>query len=121
MAASAAADTPATVPRQPACTQASTPATGSCSTIGTQSAVRIASTTPGVAVTSASASSMASSRPNAPLPRSAAPTTRTPAPCTWRAKTKSSGLAPKPAASRRRFSSTQPGSSPTLRLRFSVA
>ena len=37
------------MPRQPACTQASTPATGSCSTIGTQSAVRIASTTPGVA------------------------------------------------------------------------
>src|SRR6185437_5974569 len=119
MAARAAAVTPATVPRQPACTQASTPATGSCSTTGTQSAVKIASTTPGEVVTSASAPGMASSRDCAPLPRSASATTATPAPCTWRAKTKSPGAAPNAVASRCRFSSTQPGSSPTLRLRFS--
>ena len=91
MAATAAAHTRATVPRQPACTQASTPATGSCRTIGTQSAVKMASTTPGAVVTRASVSAIASSRLNAPLPRSASPTIRTPAPWTWRAKTKSRG------------------------------
>src|SRR5580693_10024 len=121
IAATAAAGTRATVPRQPACTQASTPATGSCSTIGTQSAVKMASTTSGEVVTSASVSGTASSRVNAPLPRSAGPTIRTPAPCTWRAKTKSPGFAPRAAARRRRFSMTRAGSSPTDRLRLSVA
>src|SRR6516225_10115997 len=121
MAATAAAQTRATVPRQPAWTQARTPATGSCSTTGTQSAVKMASTTPGDVVTSASVSAIAPSRVNAPLPRSASPTIRTPAPWTWRAKTKSPGRAPRAAASRRRFSRTLAGSSPTLRLRFSVA
>ena len=76
MAATATAGTRATVPRQPAWTQARTPATGSCRTIGTQSAVRMASTTPGVVVTSASASAIASSRVNAPPPRSVSPTVR---------------------------------------------
>src|SRR6202021_2215777 len=46
----------ATMPRQPACTQASTPATGSCRTIGTQSAVKMASTTSGEGVTRGSVS-----------------------------------------------------------------
>src|SRR5215475_2292851 len=49
IAASAACAVRATVPRQPACTQASTWAAGSYRTMGTQSATRIASTVPGVA------------------------------------------------------------------------
>src|SRR5579859_5939751 len=121
IAVTAAAGIRATMPRQPACTQASTPATGSCSTIGTQSAVKMASTTSGEVVTSASVSGTALSRVNAPLPRSAGPTIRTPAPCTWRAKTKSPGFAPRAAARRRRFSRTRAGSSPTDRLRLRVA
>ena len=60
IAASADCAVRATVPRQPACTQASTWAAGSYKTMGTQSATRIASTMPGVAVTRASAGPTAS-------------------------------------------------------------
>src|ERR1700722_18157916 len=89
--------------------------------VGPQSPVKMASPTSGEVVTSASVSGTASSRVNAPLPRSAGPTIRTPAPCTWRAKTKSPGFAPRAVARRRRFSRTRAGSSPTDRLRLRVA
>src|SRR5215472_16020642 len=56
MAASAAPVARATVPRHPACTQASTRARGSYSRTGTQSATSTASTGPGSSVTRASAS-----------------------------------------------------------------
>ena len=119
MAASAAVVTRPRVPRQPACAQASTAATGSCSTIGTQSAVRIASTTPGDAVTSRSASATASSRHNAPLPVGRADDAD-------RGAVHLAGehevLRARPESGRRRhrFSSTHPGRR-RRRLRFSVA
>ncbi len=75
IAASAACAVRATVPRQPACTHASTWAAGSYRTMGTQSATRMASTVPGVAVTRASAGPAASPAASVPRPRSAADTT----------------------------------------------
>ena len=121
MAASAAPVTRATVPRHPAWTQASTRARGSYRTTGTQSATSTASTGPGSPVTRASASPTVSPGAAAPRPRSAPVTTRTAAPCTWVAKTRSPRPAPTAAAARRRFSTTWPGRSPTEKLRFSVA
>ena len=54
MADSAAGTTPCRTPSRPACTAATTPVAGSASSTGTQSATSTHSTSPGVAVTSAS-------------------------------------------------------------------
>ena len=125
MAASAAADTAATAPRQPACTQAKyARRPGSMQDdLARSPAVRIVEhhagrrgdaagvgVGDGVVQTERAAPPGRSRRRRGPG-----------APCTWRASTKSSRLAPKPTASRRWLSSTRPRSSPTLRLRFRVA
>jgi hypothetical protein len=89
--------------------------------IGTQSATRMARTVPGAAVTRASAGPTASPAASVPRPRSAADTTSARRPWTWAAKTKSAESAPRAAAARRRFSRTFAASSPTAKLRLSVA
>ncbi len=121
IACMAAPVTPATVPRQPACTQPSTCASGSTRMIGTQSATSTTSTVPGSRVTTASVCTIESARRSVPRPRSAAVTVATWLPCDWSQNTNSARSAPSAAASRRRFSSTAVGSSPTCSARFSDA
>ena len=105
MADSAAGRTPWRTPSRPACTAATTPATGSASRIGTQSATRTQSTSPGVAVTSASVSGTG--------PSCGPSTTATPVPCTWFIQTSRSSATPSSRATRARLAATSAGSSPT--------
>ena len=76
MARSARRPHPAAVPRHPAWTAARTPASGSTSASGTQSATRMASVTPGDVVTRMSAPGTASSSQRVPRPRSLGPDER---------------------------------------------
>src|SRR3954470_15841563 len=105
MAARAAGTTPRRTPSRPACTAATTPATGSASSTGTQSATSTQSTSPGVAVTSASTSATGFS--------SASSTIATPVPCTWLIQTSWSVPTPSSRASRSRLAATSAGWSPT--------
>src|SRR5690606_31101498 len=103
-----ASSTPPASPRQPAWATATSLPSSAASTTGRQSAVSIASTTPGIEVTAASASGSASvgrGSCKAWSKRS------TPVPCTWRSQCGVDGRAP----SRQRVSrlaATTPGSSP---------
>ena len=122
MARSAAPTAPAAVPRQPAWTAARTCASGSTRASGTQSATMMASVTPGrhrdedVGVGQGVARRSAC-RGRARRARRASRR----APCTWRAKTRSSSVTPNAAAARARLATTRPGSSPTCRPRLSVS
>jgi hypothetical protein len=100
-----AGNTPATVPRQPACAAATAPVRGSTTIAGMQSATNTPSATPGSFVQSASASTRATASGSSP-----ARTCTTVAPCTWRA-TKSGPPRPAARSSRRRFSATLAGTS----------
>src|SRR5579862_3421646 len=99
MAPAAASITPASSPRQPACTSPTTPS-GLAMATGAQSAVNTASATPGTPVTRAS--------PAWPCTPPGAPTTWTEAPWTWR------NHAQAPAwMARRRASPAAPAPGPT--------
>ena len=108
--------TPATAPRQPACTAATCPL-GECAiSTGTQSAVRAAMPRPSTRVTSASPSSSAIDSA-----RSASETARTPVPCTCRCSNKRSIPSPRLAAKRARFSRTATSSSPKWKPRLRLS
>src|SRR5687768_7551657 len=105
MADSAAGSTPWCTPLRPACTAATTPATESARRTGTQSATRTHRTSPGVAVTNASAPGTG--------PSCGPSTTATPVPCTWDIQTSRSSATANSRATRLRFAATAAGSSPT--------
>ena len=105
---------PATVPRQPACARPMASRCGSYRRMGTQSAKRSSSGTPGSSVISPSQAGMK-------RPRCAAPTRRTSALCTCRGETTASRGTPSAAHSRRWFSSTACASSPEAQVRLSAA
>jgi hypothetical protein len=73
-----AGSTPATVPRQPACTAAKAPVTGSASSAGMQSATNTATAIPSPAAQIPSADTRATASTSSP-----ARTATTAAPCTW--------------------------------------
>src|SRR5690606_8981017 len=106
IAATVASSTPAASPRQPACAAASTSPSPDANTTGRQSAVRIASTTPGCRVTAASAASSASARGS----------TATRGPGTCRSQRGSEGRS-RPVASNARLPATRAGSSPLRKPR----
>ncbi len=108
MARTADSMTPAASPRQPAWAAATTVPAVSQSSTGRQSAVSTAQTVPGARENAASAS--------APAAHWSAHTTWVP--CTWVSHTGSLGTW---ARSRRRFSATAAGSSPTWAPRLSEA
>src|SRR4051794_16763033 len=110
MAASAAATTFVRTPSRPACTAATTPASASLSSTGTQSATSTHSTRPRVVVTRASVSGTgASDGPS---------TTATPLPCTCVIQTSASPGTPSSRASRSRLAATSAGASPTCAPRL---
>src|SRR5215212_3290294 len=140
MAATPASTTPAARPRHPAWTAPTTPAAGSASSTGAQSAVRTASTTPGSVVTSPSASPTGSFPSGGPGPSATVParpdpgaarpapncpvlvsTARIRLPWTWRARAQGRPARPRTVATRRRLASTRRRSSPTARPRLRVA
>src|SRR5512133_2916357 len=100
---------PAIVPRQPAWTAATAPVSGSASRTGTQSATDTQAATPGVRVTTTSASTAGAAGPSARTAR---------APCTWRTRANRS---PVSRSRRAQFSATAAGSSPTWPPRFRLA
>ncbi len=111
MARTTAGTTPAASPGRPAWAAPTTPATGSASSTGVQSAVSTASAS-GRSVTTAST---VGASPGGW--RSV--TTATSAPCTWFIHTTSAGSSPSSRAASARFSRTASGSSPTAPPRLS--
>ena len=114
IAATVDSSTPSASPRQPACAAAISEPWRSANTTGRQSAVRMASTVPVVAVTDASASGSSTLPPSLrPSPTSgrAKSTRATSMPCTCRNQCGGEGSC-NAASSCRRFSITASGSSP---------
>src|SRR3954454_16012227 len=110
MAASAAATTFVRTPSRPACIAATTPASASLSSTGTQSATSTQSTSPRAVVTRESVSGTG--------PSCGPSTTTTPLPCTCVIQTRCSPGTPSSRARRSRLAATSSGRSPTCAPRL---
>src|SRR5260221_7401171 len=117
--ATVASITPPVIPRHPACTTPMRLPTGSASKMGTQSAIRTASTVPGSSVHNASIPASVLSGESAPEPRSFPVTLTGCAPWTCRPLVQDAGSAPSAANARARLAITTSASSPEKKERFS--
>src|SRR6266545_3035866 len=117
-AATPASIAPAARPRQPACTAATTRASGSASSSGRQSAMKTASTVPVSPLTRPSASASCGLASGGPGPSRSRPASTTRAEWTWRTVAQGRPASPSTVARRRRPRSTARRSSPTFSPRL---